>query len=99
MILRKFALYIAIVLMLPACATVAEPEAPPAAETTLIVNLEDGSVIMQKIDVGADLCFKNNADTATTCLTRGAAIVDPESNRIIAYEMTEKRIDLVGRSR
>ncbi|MBU2677454.1 MAG: hypothetical protein KJP16_10240, partial [Gammaproteobacteria bacterium] len=38
-------------------------------ETVLLVSLDDGSVIMQKIVSTADICFKINSHSATTCLT------------------------------
>ncbi|NIO41265.1 MAG: hypothetical protein GTO41_14470, partial [Burkholderiales bacterium] len=46
----------------------AYPEAPD--EAVLLVSLEDGSVIMQKIASSADICFKMNSASATTCLTQ-----------------------------
>jgi hypothetical protein len=66
-------------------------------ETILIVSLEDGSVIKQIISIDADLCFKMNASTSTTCLTQGDPIVDPVTNTIIAYEMIEDHVDLIPR--
>lgn len=67
-------------------------------EAVLIVSLDDGSVIKQTIDIDADLCFKMISDTSTTCLKQGEAIVDPDSDEIIGFEMIEGRIDLVAKS-
>lgn len=67
-------------------------------ETILLVSLDDGSVIMQTINTGADICFKSISDSATTCLTRGKPIRDPRSNSIIGFEMIEEQIQLVGKS-
>ncbi|MGI9236654.1 MAG: hypothetical protein ACR2QZ_04615 [Woeseiaceae bacterium] len=72
------------------------PDSP--RETLLLVSLEDGSVIMQTIFTTADLCFKMNGESATTCLTQGAPIYDPASNSLIGFEMIEEHIDLVAKS-
>lgn len=67
-------------------------------ETILLVSLDDGTVIRQTIDIDADLCFKNNSESSTICLSQGEAIVDSATNRIIGFEMIEDRIDLVAKS-
>jgi len=67
-------------------------------ETILLVSLEDGSVIKQTIISDADLCFKMNAESSTTCLTQGEPLIDPDSNTIIGYEMIEDHIELVAKS-
>lgn len=66
-------------------------------ETILLVSLDDGSVIMQTINSSADLCFKSNSGSTTTCLTQGAPILDPSTNTVIGYEMIEDRIELVAK--
>lgn len=68
-------------------------------ETLLLVSLEDGSVIMQTISAEADICFKQVTASSTTCFDQGAAIVDPVTQAIIGFEMTESRIDLVAAPR
>lgn len=68
-----------------------------ANETILLVSLDDGSVIMQTINSSADICFKNNSVSSTTCLTRGAPVVDPSTDTIIGFEMVEDQIELVAR--
>ena len=67
-------------------------------ETILLVSLDDGSVIKQIIHSSADLCFKNNSDSRTTCLTQGAPVYDPSTNAVIGFEMIEDQIDLVAKS-
>ena len=67
-------------------------------ETILLVSLEDGSVIKQTIVSGADLCFKMNAESSTTCLTQGAPVFDPASQTIVGYEMIEDHIELIAKS-
>lgn len=67
-------------------------------ETILLVSLDNGQVIMQKIDSDADICFKQASKSSTTCLTQGAPLVDPYSNQIIGFEMIEDHIDLVGKT-
>ena len=67
-------------------------------ETILLVSLDDGSVIKQTIISDADLCFKMNAESSTTCLTQGEPVIDPASNNIIGYEMIEDHIELVAKS-
>lgn len=67
-------------------------------ETLLLVSLADGSVIMQTIDSEADICFKQNSQTSTTCLTQGEPIVDPVTQAVIGYETIEAHIELVASS-
>jgi len=67
-------------------------------ETVLLVSLDDGSVIMQTISSSADLCFKKNSDSATTCLTQGDPVFDPITNAVIGFEMIEDQIELVAKS-
>ncbi len=69
-----------------------------ARETLLLVSLEDGSIIKQTISSSADICFKKNSDSATTCLTQGAPIFSPATDTIIGFEMIEDHIDLVAKS-
>ena len=71
---------------------------PDSRETVLIVSLDDGSVIMQTIQSSADLCFKKNSDSATTCLTQGAPVYDPDSNAVIGFEMIEDHKELIAKS-
>ena len=68
-----------------------------ADQTVLLVSLEDGTVIKQMIDVAADICFKQASNTATTCLTEGAPLIDSMTDTIIGIEMIENQIDLVGK--
>ena len=70
-----------------------------ANQTVLLVSLEDGTVIKQMIDVGAEICFKQATSTATTCLVEGAPIIDALTDTVIGIEMVEQHIDLVGKSR
>lgn len=74
------------------------PVTQAAAATTLLVSLDDGSIIKQFINVGADICFKQNSASATTCFSQGNAIVDPHTNEIVAYEMVEAHIELIAES-
>jgi hypothetical protein len=67
-----------------------------ARETMLLVSLEDGSVIMQTISSSADICFKSNSASSTTCLTRGAPLLDQSTDAVIGFEMIEDQIELVG---
>lgn len=67
-------------------------------ETVLLVTLDDGSVIKQTIYSSADLCFKKNSDSRTTCLTQGAPVYDPSTNAVIGFEMIEEQIDLIAKS-
>jgi len=87
--------------------SVASPHVPLATpisntaqsrETILLVSLDDGQVIMQRISSTADICFKNISDSATTCLVQGAPIIDPVTNEVIGIEMIEEHIDLVGKT-
>ncbi len=67
-------------------------------ETVLLVSREDGSVVMQTIDSGADLCFKTSVASSTTCFSQGAAIVAPDTKTIVGFEMTEYHIDLIAKT-
>ena len=67
-------------------------------DTILLVSLDDGSVIMQMIDASADLCFKQNSDSSTMCLTQGKPVTDPATNAVIGFEMIENQIELVAKS-
>ena len=67
-------------------------------DTILLVSLDNGQVIMQKIASGADICFKHASRSSTTCLTQGAPLLDPYSNEIIGFEMIEDHIDLIGKT-
>ena len=69
----------------------------PVTDTVLLVSLEDGSVIKQIISVDADICFKQNSKSQTTCLVQGAPIYDA-TNAVIGYEMIEKQIDMFAAS-
>lgn len=68
-------------------------------ETILLVSLDDGSVIMQTIQTPANICFKQNSSSTTTCLTQGAPIFDAGSDTVIGYEMIEDEIQLVAKER
>lgn len=74
------------------------PVATDEHETILLVSLDDGSIVMQKIHSAADVCFKVNSDTATTCLTQGAPVIDPHTNSVIGYEMIEAQIELLAKT-
>ena len=91
---------LACVIALSACSTqtAAVSQTTERHEAVLIVSLEDGSVIMQTISSSADFCFKSNSASSTTCLTQGAAIVSPDTNTIIGYELIEDQIDLVAKT-
>ncbi len=67
-------------------------------DTILLVSLDDGSVIMQTINASADLCFKKNSDSSTTCFTRGEPVIDPATNTVIGFEMIENHVDLIAKS-
>lgn len=101
------------VLLLGACASNAVNPPVPASiaedaavslspdlqrETLLLVSLDDGSVIMQTIYSSADVCFKVNSDSRTTCLTQGAPVIDPDTNGVIGFKMLEAHIDLIAKS-
>lgn len=72
------------------------PEAP--RETVLLVSRSDGSVVKQTIYSSADICFKKSSDSATTCLTQGAPVFDPDTNTIVGFEMVEEHINLIAKT-
>lgn len=63
-------------------------------QAVLFVSMEDGSVVRQSITSTADYCFKENGRSDTTCFTEGEAIIDPDSQKVIAHEMIEDRLHL-----
>jgi hypothetical protein len=67
-------------------------------DTILLVSLDNGSVIMQTIKTSADLCFKKNSDSSTTCLTQGEPVIDPATDTVIGFEMIENHIELIADS-
>lgn len=73
----------------------ATPTVPEQQETLLLVSLQDGSVIQQTISLDADICFKTNGESATTCLTRGEPILDGEAGEVIGYQMTSRQLELI----
>lgn len=64
--------------------------------TILLVSLEDGSIVRQTVELGADICVKALESSTTTCLTKGEPIVN---NRgiVVGYEMSTETIELQGR--
>jgi len=66
-------------------------------DTILLVSLDNGSVIMQTINASADLCFKKNSESSTTCLTQGEPVIDPATNTVIGFEMIEDHIELIAK--
>lgn len=109
--MRKLLVSIAfpIALVASAC-TIQGPDSEPANtarattaavaphETVLLVSLDDGSVIKQTIHTNADLCFKVNSESATTCLTQGEPVIDPATSAVVGFRMIEDRIDLVAKT-
>lgn len=69
-----------------------------AHEAMLLVSLDDGTVIKQTINVAADVCFKQNSNSSTTCLSQGEPIIDAATNRVIGFEMIEDHIDLIAKT-
>jgi hypothetical protein len=94
------ALLMASILALSGCSAGTTTTQRSAAdhETVLLVSLEDGSVIKQTIESSADLCFKSSTASSTTCFTQGAAIVSPDTNVVIGFEMIEDHIDLIAKT-
>ena len=75
-----------------------DAEVSPNNEAMLLVSLDDGTVIMQTIESAAQVCFKLNSETSTTCLSRGAPLLDPSTDAVIGYEMIEEKIELIART-
>ena len=91
---------LAAALALSGCSTGMTTTQPPASdrETVLLVSLEDGSVIKQTIASSADVCFKTITASSTTCFTQGAAIISPDTDTVIGFEMIEDHIDLIAKT-
>ncbi len=99
---------VALALAMAACSTPSATATPtnveslqsPGAphETILLVSLEDGSVVKQTISSDADLCFKLNSQSTTTCLTEGEPVIDPVTNTVVGFKMIEEHIDLIAKA-
>lgn len=100
-------------IVLVACSTTVPTATPsnPAADLTaasiadesnheaiLLVSLDDGTVIKQTISVNADVCFKQNSNSSTTCFKQGEPIVNNATNTVIGFEMIEDHIDLIAKT-
>ncbi len=73
--------------------------ATPAASITtpqalLLLSLADGQLVLQDIDIDADVCMKSNTAPATRCFKRGAPIYADDASTIIAYEAVARELDL-----
>jgi hypothetical protein len=91
-----FGLWIAGCAMPSTDSTVAEV-APASRNATLLVSLNDGSIISQTVDIDADICMKSNSSPVTQCLRRGEPVYDPDGGTVIGYRMERSEIELVGR--
>ncbi len=75
-------------------------QARPADEANpalLLVSLSDGQLVLQHIDVDADVCMKNNDGPETRCFKRGAPIYDADSSTIVAYQLESRELSLHGK--
>lgn len=73
-------------------------EVPPAGRNaTLLVSLNDGSIISQTVDIDADICMKSNSSPVTQCLRQGEPVYNPDGRTVIGYRMERSEIELVGR--
>ena len=70
----------------------------PAHEAMLLVSMDNGTVVKQTVNIDADVCFKQNSASSTTCFSQGSAIIDPSTNAVIGYEMIEDHIDLIAKT-
>jgi len=79
-----------------ACLNVGCAATPPASDDSalLLVSLSDGSIVGQRIDSDAEICLKQNASPATTCLSRGLPLMDTTGRIIIGYHMEQTEIEL-----
>ena len=77
------------------CVTVPPNELP--SEAMLLVGLQDGSIIQQYVSVDADICFKENSASSTTCYTRDTPIWDTVGDTIIGYRMQRTQIELLAK--
>lgn len=71
-----------------------QPASEAAAPALLLVSLADGQLVLQEIEIDADVCMKSNAAPATRCFKRGAPIYAADSSTIVAYEAVTRELDL-----
>lgn len=89
------------VILLSACATQhaaqgdqSEAAAASTPHALLLVSLDDGQLVMQHIDVDAEVCLKSNAQPETRCFKRGAPIYDTDATTIVAYHLETRDLAL-----
>ena len=75
----------------------APAQIPEPSSTLRLVSLSDGSIVGQQIDADAEICMKANESPATTCLHRGAPLMDTTGRIVIGYQMEQTEIDLLPR--
>lgn len=63
--------------------------------TILLVSREDGTIVRQTVDLGADICIKTVDSATTTCLDEGDAIFNG-AGVLVGYEMQQTTIELKG---
>lgn len=68
--------------------------APPPTEALLLVSLADGQLVMQHVNIDADVCMKSNANPETRCFKRGEPIYDADASTIVAYHLEPKDLNL-----
>lgn len=81
----------------PSPDTTAAEASPASRNATLLVSLNDGSIISQTVAIDADICMKSNSSPVTQCLRRGEPVYDPAGQTVIGYRMERSEIELVGR--
>ena len=74
-----------------------QTEAEAEAGAMLLVSLADGQLVMQHVNVDADVCMKSNADPETRCFKRGEPIYAMDSATIVAYHLETQDLNLRGK--
>ena len=69
-----------------------DPVNPESA--MLLVAMSDGRFVMQEIAFDADICWKVNDSPKTGCFKKGDPVIDPDTDRIVGYEMIKSDLSL-----
>lgn len=80
----------------PALVHDAQESQPPVAanEAMLLVSLDNGQLVLQHVDIDADICMKSNASPETRCFKRGEPIYDVDASTIVAYHLELRNLSL-----
>ncbi len=54
---------------------------------TLVVGMDDGSVVQQTAEIPADVCVRSIPLAVTMCYAKGNPRIDPRTNEVVGHSM------------